>query len=142
MAWFTEILDTVLPEGTRLEKARIASGAWRLLLTVFMLYATGMLAFAGFDGLAKAHDVDTKIKAAIDPIKADLTSIKNAQAENKALLEAILITQITDRLRELERIKCRAPQDQRTLESEIEDAQQRYHILTGDRYPLPTCEQP
>lgn len=56
-------------------------------------------------------------------------------------IDKMLALQVATILRDLNREKCRANGNRRTIELTIEDYQQEYVEVTGRRYPLPPCER-
>jgi uncharacterized protein YfaQ (DUF2300 family) len=94
--------------------------------------------------------VDEKIKAAIDPINAqlaeikskELTDIKEKLDEGERIQKRILATQISAQLRDLNRLRCTTSDAtvRVRMEQDIEDAEQEYRALAGERYPLPACK--
>lgn len=94
-----------------------------------MLVMIALLGYAGYSYLnhASAGDIQ-KIAEKVD---------KNTESINQ-----VLILQLSESLRNLQRQRC-ATDDRdarRTLSRTIDDLQSNYRRLTGERFPLQSCE--
>lgn len=132
------------------ERLRMTRFLWRAGMTIFMIWSVGTFAGIGFHGFAKANEVDQKIKAAVDPINAqleeikakELSSIKHKLEDSERIQKRILAAQISSQLRDLHRLKCSTGDAavRMRMESDIDEAQREYIELTRERYPLPACK--
>lgn len=152
---FPDLFGLMLADVTPAERTRFAQIAWRTIVTAHIAWACGLLAPFGLTGFVFADDVDSKIEEAIEPIQAQLGAIatqitveaersKKRDDEIDAGLKAIRTDQISAKLRDLTRTYCLAGTDKAIKERmniEIERAQLEYRKLTGERYPLPDCDE-
>jgi hypothetical protein len=117
----------------------------------FMLFhiawACGFL--PGVSGFAYANELDEKIDGKLQPIYGQLGAIttqlaesREAQKEAQKVQARILQSQLSAQLRDLHRLKCSTQDDhvRMRMERDIEEVQQEYRELSGERYPLPACK--
>lgn len=145
-----ELWAVLMYDSSPGERLRLARVLYRICVAVFVVWAIGTFTPIGFHGFAKANEVDQKIKAAVDPLYSQLEEIKTKElATIKTQLEdgartqkRILAAQISAQLRDLNRLKCSTGDAvvRSRMEQDIEDAEQEYRLLTGERYPLPACK--
>lgn len=145
-----ELWGALMYDSSPGERLRTARVLYRIAVAVFVVWAVGTFAPLGFHGFAKANEVDAKIKAAVDPLYEQLEEIKTKElASIKGQLEdgartqkRILAAQISAQLRDLNRLKCSTGDEavRSRMEQDIEQAEQEYRQLTGERYPLPACK--
>lgn len=138
-------LDAVLgANSTPEERARVVRIGFRVVVAGSLLWAFGLLSPFGLVGFARANDVDDKIQAAVEPVRAQLGAITTQLAAQDEVLRNIRIDQLATKLRELKRACCLSggdPEVRHRMEEEIERAQRNYRELTGERYPLPECRE-
>jgi hypothetical protein len=115
---------------------------WRILVSVFIVagliygaWELGAFSRFGFTGVARAADVDEKIKAAIDPLNAKLVT-------QDGYLKRLVKSDLRDELT-MNYLKLCTEEDaaeRQHIRDDIEDLQTEYKKLTGgDRYPQPPC---
>lgn len=152
----TDLPDKLLPpddadvRGLRRYRWRmtlVACGAFMTVWGVVIPALTVGLPLVG--RVAWADEVDRKIEQVVGPIRQDFANLKReanaAQAVNQRIQRRILMNQLAQQLRDLQRIRCADGQGEHTvdrLDDEITAAQDEYRELTGERYPLPPCAQP
>ena len=109
---------------------------------LFILWAFGSFGLLGFDGFARANDVDTKIQQAVSPIKRDIAEINEKLSQNQKIQKRILASQLSAQLRDLNKLRCTTTDVllRQRVEADIEEAEQEYIILTSERYPLIACK--
>lgn len=136
----SEIWSLIWGDATPIERARTARVAFRAAVVFHIVWACGWL--PGWQGFARASDVDDKIEAAIDPIHKQLTEIDVKLSRSEDTQKLILQGQLTAQIRDLHRLKCTTTDDytRSRMERDIEDAQQKYRALSGERYPMPACK--
>lgn len=124
----------------RLRMGLVACSAWLGLYLVIFQALLWPVPFIG--QIARASEVDDKIKDAMQPVQAQLGQITTQIAQQDATLTAIRVDQIETKLRDLQRLLCEDGDDRArgALEREIEAAQREHRKLTGERYPLPVCK--
>lgn len=137
-----ELLLATIGDASPEERARLARIAFRIVVAVHIAWACGLLAPMGLTGFVFAQDVDSKIQSAVEPIRAQLGAITTQLATQEAIQKRILAGQLAAQARDLHRLKCATTDDytRARMERDIEDAQQEYRTLTGERYPLPACK--
>ena len=131
-------------DATPEERARLFRLLFRLSTAIYVTWALGLYAPLGFNGVARADQVDDKIAAGLKPVTAQLGAITTQLAGQEEVLKQIRADQLATKLRELKRTCCLAGSDaeiKARMEQEIERAQREYRTLTGERYPLPECGQ-
>lgn len=142
------IFAAIFAEGTPEEHARAVRIAFRCLVAGYMVWGAGFLADLGLGGFARADALDSKVQAAVEPLRAEIGKIATqqaAQAEqfeaSAELLRQIRADQLVSKIQGLRRLFCatRDASGRERLESEIEVAEQEYLTLTGGRYPLEAC---
>lgn len=141
MGRIPEVWSLVWGDASPSERARTLRVAFRALILFHIAWACGWL--PGWQGFARAEEVDGKIQTAIEPIQKQLTEINQKLAISEAVQRRILQGQIAAQLRDLHRFKC-TTLDETTrarMERDIEDAQQEYRALSAERYPLPPCRE-
>lgn len=141
MAW-REFMLAAIGDASPEEKARLARIGFRIIVAVHIAWACGLLAPMGLVGFVVADEVDTKVQAAVEPIRAQLGQITTQLSKQEAIQQRILMSQLAAQLRDLNRLRCStSDQTMRTrMERDIEDAEQEYKALSGERYPLPACK--
>lgn len=136
-----ELIDDLDPEGSPADHARFLRLFYRVTLVLFVIWALGQFKYFGFPGFARANEVDEKVQAAIEPLRAEIGKVVKAQGDQDEVLKSIRIDQLESKLRELQIIKCRIVEsDTDRLDTEIEVAQRAHRALTGERYALPPCK--
>jgi hypothetical protein len=138
-----DYINALLWDATPEERAKFTRLAWRVTVTVCLFWAWGLFGPLGAQGFARADEIDTKIRAAVQPVATQLGAITTQLAQQDAVLREIRIDQLATKLRELKRVCCLAgsdPTSRARLEYEIDIAQRSYRELTGERYPLPDCD--
>jgi hypothetical protein len=145
-----DLLNVLLYDTSPGERLRMARVTYRAAVAVFLVWSIGFFAPVGYGGFARGDEVDEKIKAAVDPVKAQLEEIKakelaaiKTQLDTSARTQRkILSAQLSSQLRDLNRLRCTASDAavRGRMENEIEESEMEYQQLTGDRYPLPACK--
>lgn len=136
------VISAVMGDATPEERARVLRLSYRIAVTISLLWAFGWLNGFGLTGFAKADEVDSKIQSAVEPIRAQLGQITVQLSRGEEVQKRILQGQIAAQLRDLNRLRCSTSDEhmRMRMERDIEDAEQEYKTLTGERYPLPACK--
>lgn len=114
---------------------------WRITLAIFIAFAMGWLSFFGFNGFARADQVDQKIAAQVAPLTQQVAKLADAvKAQGDAATEqtlAVLRVSITDGLVK----RCHAAKEETKMiyRRQIDEAQARYFKMTGQYYPEHSC---
>jgi len=147
---FSEMIDVLMFDSSPSERLKTLRVFFRLGILVCILWVVGLLSPLGLSGMARADEVDKKIKDAIDPINAqlaeirdkELSSIKTKLEDSARIQRRILTAQISSQLRDLNRLRCSTGDMivRQRMEQDIEEAEQQYLILTSERYPLTACK--
>jgi hypothetical protein len=142
MGALKETLSAILVDATPEERARTYRFVFRIVVAVHILWACGLFAPLGLTGFAWGHDVDKKIEDAVTPIYAQLGDISTQLAKSEAVQKRILAASIASQIRDLNRARCATTdhETRRRMEVDIEDAEQEYRMLMGERYPLTACK--
>lgn len=124
------------------EQARVLRVGYRIIVAGSLLWAFGLLHPLGFSGFARADEIDGKIQSAVEPIRTQLGQITVQLARGEEVQKRILQGQIAAQLRDLNRLRCSTSDEhmRSRMERDIEEAEQEYRTLTGERYPLPACK--
>ena len=124
--------------------------AFRFAVAFHIAWACGFLQPVGLIGFAWATDVDEAISHTekthaelLAPVNKRLDEISAQLKEQQILARRLLVGQLTQQLRDLHRIRCMTtdPNTRYRLESDIEEAQGNYRLLTAERYPLTPCKE-
>ena len=147
-AW-REVMLAAIGDATPEERARIVRIAFRIVVAIHILWVCGMLSPIGFAGAVFADDVDGRVQMAIEPVRAELGKVatqvqsldEKVTATNELVTE-VLIGNLANQLRDLNRLRCTTADDvvRARMEKDIEDGERKYIRLTGARYPLPACK--
>lgn len=142
MGALKDIFGSLMLDATPEERAKTMRLMFRIIVTVHIAWACGLLAPWGLAGFVFAGEVDDKIQAAVEPIRSELGNVSEKVARTEEISKRILIGQIASQLRDLNRLRCStADHDMRSrMEKDIEEGEQEYRALTGERYPLPACK--
>lgn len=142
MGFLKEILDSMTSDASPEERARTYRLFFRIVVAVHILWACGLLAPIGVQGFVFASEVDDKIQSAVEPIRAELGQVAQKVARTEEISKRILVGQIAAQLRDLNRLRCTTSDHEvrRRMERDIEEGEQEYITLTGERYPLPACK--
>src|SRR5574343_1670716 len=103
-----DVLSSFLMDATPEERARVFRLLFRLVVSVYITWAIGVYAPLGFNGVARADDVDQKIQGALQPVTAQLGQITTQLAGQDEVLRQIRADQLATKLRELKRTCCLA----------------------------------
>lgn len=127
-------------------------GAWKVALTVghrgilwvFILFSLGLFSMVGFPGFAKEADLDTKIAAAVDPIKTEQGKQAQQLGVISTLLKETLAQNKATEIRLLAARRCLESRrgDTQGLEitnREIQVKQDEYRRDKGYEYTIPQC---
>lgn len=141
MAW-KELIWAAVGDASPEERARMIRIAFRIVVAVHIVWACGFLAPVGLTGFVFAQDVDSKIQSAVEPIRAQLGQITTQLAKQEDIQRRILMSQLAAQLRDLNRLRCSTSDAtmRARMERDIEEAEQEYKVLSGERYPLPACK--
>lgn len=137
-----DVMSAFLMDATPEDRARMLRLAFRIVVTVHIAWACGLLAPIGLVGFAFGDDIDLKVQAAVEPLRAELGKVASKVERTEEMSKRILQGQIAAQLRDLNRLRCTTA-DQTTrsrMERDIEEAEQEYKLLTGERYPLSACK--
>jgi hypothetical protein len=129
-------------DATPEDRARMLRLAFRIVVTVHIAWACGFLAPFGLVGFAFGDEIDLKVQAAVEPIRAELGKVAAKVERTEEMSKRILASTLAAQLRDLNRLRC-TTQDEHVrmrMERDIEDAEQEYKALTGERYPLAACK--
>ena len=143
MARFDVLQELIWGNASPDERLRSARVMFRGAVVVLFAWAFGVLAPLGIVGFAKSDEVDEKVAEAMEPVHAQLGAITSQLAEQDETLKQIRVDQLAQKLRELKLTCCIAAANHEArdrMEQEIARAQRAYRALTGERYPLPPCE--
>ena len=142
MGALKDTVSALLVDATPEERARLLRLAFRIVVTVHIAWACGFLAPMGLDGFVFADEVDDKVQAAVEPIRSELGKVAAKVERTEAMSRRILQGQLAAQLRDLNRLRCTTSDDhtRMRMERDIEEAEQEYKSLTGERYPLAACK--
>jgi hypothetical protein len=142
MGFLKDFFSAFMVDATPEERAHMLRLGFRIVVTVHIAWACGLLAPWGLSGFVFAGEVDDKIQSAVEPIRAELGQVSEKVARTEAISKRILVGQIASQLRDLNRLRCSTTDhDMRSrMEKDIEEGEQEYKALTGERYPLPACK--
>jgi hypothetical protein len=141
MGFLKDLVGSLMLDATPEERARTLRLMFRIIVSVHIAWACGLLAPWGLSGFVFAGEVDDKIQAAVEPIRSELGNVSEKVARTEEISKRILVGQIAAQLRDLNRLRCTTSDHEvrRRMERDIEDGEQEYRALTGERYPLPSC---
>lgn len=134
------------PETCAKYRRSVNRWRWNVCLSLLGIFIFLVWAFAG--GFARAGDVDQRVQKAIEPLKLEITTIKDAQAKQGAQLDAQnrilqklsdqlaeqLIASTASQIRLLIGERCREPAGslkRERLNRELEKLQRTYRDQTG-----------
>lgn len=142
MGFLKDMFSAFMVDATPEERAHMLRLGFRIVVTVHIAWACGLLAPMGLTGFVFANEVDDKIQSAVEPIRSELGQISRKLETSEQIQRRILTGQIAAQLRDLNRLRCSTVDDhvRMRMERDIEDAEQEYKALTGERYPLPSCQ--
>lgn len=141
MGFVKDFFSAFMVDATPEERAHMLRLGFRIVVTIHIAWACGLLAPMGMNGFVFAGEVDDKIQAAVEPIRAELGQVAAKVARTEEISKRILIGQIAAQLRDLNRLRCTTSDREvrRRMERDIEEGEQEYKALTGERYPLAAC---
>lgn len=141
MGFVKDFFSAFMVDATPEERAHMLRLGFRIVVTIHIAWACGLLAPMGMNGFVFAGEVDDKIQAAVEPIRAELGQVASKVARTEEISKRILIGQIAAQLRDLNRLRCTTSDHEvrRRMERDIEEGEQEYKALTGERYPLAAC---
>lgn len=141
MGFVKDFFSAFMVDATPEERAHMLRLGFRIVVTIHIAWACGLLAPMGMNGFVFAGEVDDKIRAAVEPIRAELGQVAAKVARTEEISKRILIGQIAAQLRDLNRLRCTTSDHEvrRRMERDIEEGEQEYKALTGERYPLAAC---
>jgi hypothetical protein len=142
MGFVKDFFNAFMVDATPEERAHMLRLGFRIVVAVHIAWACGLLAPLGMNGFVFAGEVDDKIQAAVEPIRAELGDVSEKVARTEEISKRILIGQIAAQLRDLNRLKCSTTDEhvRMRMERDIEEGEQEYKALTGERYPLAACK--
>jgi hypothetical protein len=135
--------DESNPGSVRRYRLRVTLVACASFLTLTFLVLPAMtIGLPRIGSVAWGSEVDDKIEQAIAPVNAQLVEIKAQLDRGQEVQKRILQGQLASQLRDLHRLECTTTDEmtRSRMERDIEDAQQEYRTLAGERYPLPACK--
>jgi hypothetical protein len=112
------------------------SPRWRVLVMLSLLALIIAQLYAGLNS-AEAGEVDSKIEAAVQPLRSDLEAIKAEQRAKKRedLQDAILAAK---------RDQCDAVREGRSAQAwtrRIAELSDQYFRVVGQSFQMPTCSE-
>lgn len=137
-----DVIAAFMVDGTPEQRSWALRLGFRIIVTIHIAWACGLLAPMGLSGFAFGDDIDLKVQAAVEPLRAELGKVASKVERTEEMSKRILQGQIAAQLRDLNRLRCTTT-DQATrsrMERDIEEAEQEYKLLTGERYPLSACK--
>ena len=142
MGMAKDFFNAFMVDATPEERAHMLRLGFRIVVTVHIAWACGLLAPMGMNGFVFAGEVDDKIQSAVEPIRNELGQVAAKVARTEEISKRILIGQIAGQLRDLNRLRCTTSDDhvRMRMERDIEEGEQEYIALTGERYPLAACK--
>jgi hypothetical protein len=142
MGFLKEILDSLTADASPEERARTYRLFFRVVVAVHIIWACWFLAPIGVQGFVFAGEVDDKIQSAVEPIRNELGQVAAKVARTEEISKRILIGQLASQLRDLNRLRCTTTDEhvRMRMERDIEEGEQEYKQLTGERYPLAACK--
>lgn len=136
-------------DATPSERMRFFRILFRFAVAFHIAWACGLLSSVGLTGFAWSSDLTAASQETekahaelLAPINKRLDEITAKLTETQELSRRLLIGQLASQLRDLHRIRCMTT-DHATryrLESDIEEAQSNYRLMTSERYPLTPCK--
>ena len=141
MGFLKDFFSAFMVDATPEERAHMLRLGFRIVVTVHIAWACGLLAPMGMNGFVFAGEVDDKIQSAVEPIRSELGKVAAKVERTEEISKRILIGQIAAQLRDLNRLRCTTTDHEvrRRMERDIEEGEQEYKALTGERYPLAAC---
>ena len=141
MGFLKDFFSAFMVDATPEERAHMLRLGFRIVVTVHIAWACGLLAPMGMNGFVFAGEVDDKIQSAVEPIRSELGKVAAKVERTEEISKRILIGQIAAQLRDLNRLRCTTSDHEvrRRMERDIEEGEQEYKTLTGERYPLASC---
>jgi hypothetical protein len=141
MGFLKDFFSAFMVDATPEERAHMLRLGFRIVVTVHIAWACGLLAPMGMNGFVFAGEVDDKIQSAVEPIRSELGKVAAKVERTEEISKRILIGQIAAQLRDLNRLRCTTSDHEvrRRMERDIEEGEQEYKALTGERYPLASC---
>lgn len=142
MGALKDFVGAFMADATPEERSHILRLAFRIVVTVHIAWACGFLAPMGLEGFVFANEVDDKVQAAVEPIRSELGKVAAKVERTEIMALRILQGQLAAQLRDLNRLRCETT-DEHTrmrMERDIEDSEQEYKALAGERYPLAACK--
>ena len=146
---FESIIGALWGDATPSERMKFFRIMFRIAVAFHIAWACGFLRPVGLIGFAWASDINEAVAQVehthaelLKPINKRLDDISKQLDETQALSKKLLIGQLTSQLRDLNRIKCMTTDHvtRYRLETDMEDVQSNYRLLTGERYPLTPCK--
>jgi hypothetical protein len=142
MGALKDIFSSLMLDATPEERAKTLRLMFRIIVSVHIAWACGLLAPWGLSGFVFAGEVDDKIQSAVEPIRSELGQVAAKVARTEEISKRILVGQIASQLRDLNRLRCTTSDEhvRMRMERDIEEGEQEYKHLTGERYPLAACK--
>lgn len=110
---------------------------WRVWLVVFSAGAMGYLAIVGIPGFATNALVEAKLKPLATQVAQQTTAIQQLSEFSQQQTLQLLRVGLVD----LQLKWCKAPHGEakRLYFDRITEAQERFHKITGQDFPVPSC---
>lgn len=136
-------------DATPADRMRFFRIMFRFLVAFHIAWACGFLQPVGLIGFAWVSDIKEAVEHTekahaelLAPVNKRLDEISKQLTETQTLSRKLFIGQLSSQLRDLNRIRCMTTDHvtRYRLESDIEEAQSNYRLMTGERYPLTPCK--
>ena len=112
------MLDKLIPPD---DPRKVTNWRWFVAIAVALIAVNsiaGRIGMFGFGAYASAAELQEQSKK----------------------IDRLLTISLAQTIRDLRKEECRADGNKRTLQNTIEEYQEQYREITGQRYPLPPCE--
>lgn len=126
------------------EKHNVARFLLWVIIVVHISWACGWI--PGMQGFAFADDVDRKVAAAVDPLKAEVREIDRKLSRVEREVVAARIATMEKMLFDLRKAQCTAiarqnPEAVEFYARHIQEVKSQYFAATSREYQAPTCAE-
>lgn len=131
------MMGDLTKEEAKLVRAAGCKLLWRVWVAGFTAFALGWFSWIGLTGFARANEVDAKIQPIAKALQEQSSALKALSTAATEQTIAFLRGNIVD----LQVKKCKAKNDdtKALYRTQQEDAQTRYHAMTGQYMEVPAC---